>query len=226
MERVFAYLRVSDQSQVKGDGYKRQEEAIKAYCKANNRKLIQTYREAFTGTELDRPVLAVMLMSLEKNHHGVKTVIIERLDRLARDYFIQEAIIRDFRSKGFTFISVLDPIDLYDSDPGRKAMRQMLGIFAEYEKAMLVAKLRAARDRKRQATGRCEGRTQYVDTVEGRQLIQYIKSLHEREPAEWPKRGRRKTLQQIADQLNREEIKTISGKQWSLHRVRDIILDR
>ena len=37
-------------------------------------------------------------------------------------------------------------------------MRQVAGAFAEYEKARLVAKLRAARDRKRAAGGRAEGR--------------------------------------------------------------------
>jgi DNA invertase Pin-like site-specific DNA recombinase len=220
--KVFAYLRVSDLSQVKDkDGYTRQLKACQEYSDQNNMSIAKVYREAHTGTEFERPVLAEMLLSLEKNHHGVKTILIERLDRLARDYFIQEVIIRDFQSKGFTFISAKDPIDLYDNDPGRKAMRQMLGIFAEYEKSMLVAKLRAARDRKRLATGRCEGRTQYTDTPEGRATIKYIKSLHKK-----PKYGHRKTLQQIADQLNTEGRLTISGKKFTLHRVRDIILNR
>ena len=37
-------------------------------------------------------------------------------------------------------------------------MRQIAGSFAEYEKARLVGKLRAARDRIRKEKGRCEGR--------------------------------------------------------------------
>ena len=37
-------------------------------------------------------------------------------------------------------------------------MRQIAGAFHEYEKARLVAKLKAARDRKRAAVGKCEGR--------------------------------------------------------------------
>jgi DNA invertase Pin-like site-specific DNA recombinase len=40
--------------------------------------------------------------------------------------------------------------DLTDSsDPSRKIMRQIAGAFHEYEKARLVAKLKAARERKR-----------------------------------------------------------------------------
>ena len=49
--------------------------------------------------------------------------------------------------------------DLTDSsDPSRKMMRQIAGAFHEYEKARLVAKLKAARERTRAAKGKCEGR--------------------------------------------------------------------
>jgi phage gp16-like protein len=54
--------------------------------------------------------------------------------------------------------------DLTDSkDPSRKMMRQIAGSFAEYEKARLVAKLKAARDRKREETGKCGGRKSYAE---------------------------------------------------------------
>jgi DNA invertase Pin-like site-specific DNA recombinase len=49
--------------------------------------------------------------------------------------------------------------DLTDStDPARKMMRQVAGAFAEYEKARLVAKLKAVRDRKRALGIKCGGR--------------------------------------------------------------------
>jgi DNA invertase Pin-like site-specific DNA recombinase len=37
-------------------------------------------------------------------------------------------------------------------------VRQILGAVSQFEKAMLVAKLKGARERKRTATGKCEGR--------------------------------------------------------------------
>ena len=53
--------------------------------------------------------------------------------------------------------------DLTDSsDPSRKMMRQIAGSFAEYEKARRVAKLKAARDRKKAETGKCGGRRSYA----------------------------------------------------------------
>jgi DNA invertase Pin-like site-specific DNA recombinase len=42
-------------------------------------------------------------------------------------------------------------------------MRQIAGAFYQYEKARLVAKLKAARDRKRAAGGKAEGRRRWVE---------------------------------------------------------------
>ena len=54
--------------------------------------------------------------------------------------------------------------DLTDSsDPSRKMMRQIAGAFHEYEKARLVAKLKAARERTRAAKGKCEGRKSWAE---------------------------------------------------------------
>ena len=43
----------------------------------------------------------------------------------------------------------------------KKALVQIQGVFAELEKSLLVKKLRAARERKRDKTGKCEGRKSY-----------------------------------------------------------------
>jgi len=43
-------------------------------------------------------------------------------------------------------------------------VRQVLGAIAQFEKAGLVAKLAAARKRKRIATGKCEGRKSHAET--------------------------------------------------------------
>ena len=65
--------------------------------------------------------------------------------------------------------------DLTDtSDPMKKAMRQIAGAFAELEKARLVAKLRGARERKRD-----ERRSV---TIDGRGKCEGRKSLGERSP--------------------------------------------
>ena len=215
MEKVFAYLRVSDPSQIKGDGFTRQEKAIRDYAKINKLLIHTVFKEeGVSGTLEHRPALAEMLVSLEQNGHGVKTIVIEKLDRLARDYMIQEFIIRDFQKQGFNIISTMEGKDLCGDDPTRKLIRTIMGAFAEYDKTMIVAKLRASRERIKLKTGKCEGRKGYNETEQGRAILERINALRSS-----PENSKRLTWQQIADQLNMEGVLTIDGKTWSLFRV-------
>ena len=104
---------------------------------------------------MDRPAWSEMVTALHAN--GVKTILIEKLERLARDLMIQEATIADLQMGGFTLISVAEPY-LMASDPTRILMRQLMGAVVQYDKSQIVLKLRGARMRKRAAEGRCEGR--------------------------------------------------------------------
>jgi len=158
MQKAFAYLRVSGKGQIEGDGFTRQRAAIKAYAAAHDCKIIREFREeGVSGTKetMDRPAWAEMIAALHSN--GVRTIIVEKLDRLARDLMVQEAAIADLRKHGFTLVSVQEP-DLMASDPTRVLMRQLMGAVAQYDKSQIVAKLRGARMRKRAKEGRCEGR--------------------------------------------------------------------
>lgn len=212
MRKAFCYFRVSSEGQLKGDGPKRQRDKVKRYCKANGIEIVRIYEEAITGTKHDRPELARMMVDLETNGHGINTVLIERLDRLARDLMVQEAIIKDLRKIGVKLISVDDGDDLAGSDPTRKLVRQVLGAIAEYEKEMLVLKLRAARERKRKRTGKCEGERAYgEDSLEERKVITRIRLLRRRK-----KDGMKgRTYQEIADLLNSEDVPTKRGKKWN-----------
>jgi DNA invertase Pin-like site-specific DNA recombinase len=202
--KAFAYLRVSGKGQLDGDGFTRQRSAIESYAKAHGIELVRVFEEqGVSGTKdmADRPALQEMLVGLLSN--GVKTVLIEKLDRLARDLMVQEAIIKDLNKQGFQIVSVAEP-DLCIDDPTRKLMRQVMGAIAEYEKTMLVAKLKAARQRKRINTGRCEGSKPF-GLGDGEQLtIVRMKELH----------AEGLNYTHIANQLNSEGLKTKTGSTW------------
>jgi DNA invertase Pin-like site-specific DNA recombinase len=70
--------------------------------------------------------------------------------------FIQEYILRNLKQRNVILLSATEQ-DL-DSDPSRVLFRQIMGAIAEYDKAMVVTKLQAARKRLRASQGRCEGR--------------------------------------------------------------------
>jgi DNA invertase Pin-like site-specific DNA recombinase len=207
--KAFGYVRVSGEGQIDGDGFTRQEKAIRDYAEKNGLTIEKIFREeGVSGTKENRAALAEMMVSLEMNHHGVKTVVIEKLDLLARDLLVQEGIIRDLKSKGFDLISVAEGPDLMSDDPSRKLIRQMFGAISEYDKSMLVLKLRVARDRIRARDGKCEGRKGYEEVAP--EIIREIKRL--RRPY-----GSRKpmTFKAIADHLNETGVKTRTGTPWT-----------
>lgn len=161
MRKAFAYLRVSGRGQIDGDGFPRQEQAIRQYAAAHGIEIVKVFQEqGVSGTkDLDnRDALQEMLLEIEQG--DVALVLIERLDRLARDLMIQETIIRDFRCRRIELVSAAEP-DLCSDDPSRKMMRQIFGAIAEYDRAMIVLKLRGARQRMKLKVGRCEGRKPY-----------------------------------------------------------------
>src|ERR1700728_1578789 len=122
--KCFAYLRVSSIGQTQGDGYDRQFAACQEWAEANGYEIVEVFRESITGkSELeDRPALSELFAALEEN--GIKTVLIEKVDRLARDLMIQESIIGDMQKHGYTLISVAEP-DLCSTDPSRILIRQI-----------------------------------------------------------------------------------------------------
>jgi DNA invertase Pin-like site-specific DNA recombinase len=204
MTKAFAYLRVSGKGQIEGDGFTRQLEAIKSYAQAHDIRMVKVFREEGVGgaTDLEnRPALMAMLEALVAN--GTRLVLIERLDRLARDLMVQETVIGDLRKRGFDLVSVTEP-DLLQNDPTRILMRQIFGAIAEYEKNMIVAKLRGARLRMKAKTGRCEGRKPFGYYEGEEAALERMKVLRETGVG----------FDRIADILNAEGLKPRTGARW------------
>lgn len=205
MKRAYGYLRVSGRAQVEGDGFPRQLAAIKGYAAEHDIRIVKVFRdEGVSGTRDldDRPALSDLMVALHGN--GVKLVLVERLDRLARDLMIQETIIAEFQRNGFGLVSVAEP-DLLSDDPTRKLMRQFMGAIAEWEKSMIVRKLRAARIRVKAKQGRCEGRKPYGFYPGEQAVIARMKAL----------RAEGCAFEDVAASLNAEGIGTrTNGKRW------------
>jgi DNA invertase Pin-like site-specific DNA recombinase len=204
MQKAHAYLRVSGKGQVEGDGFTRQLKAIKDYAAAHAIKIVNVYREegvSGTAESASRPAWTELMTALHAN--GVRVVIIEKLDRLARDLMVQETIIADLRKNGFELVSVAEP-DLMANDPTRILVRQMMGAVGQYEKSQIVLKLRGARVRKKATTGRCEGRKPYGFFEGEAAVLERMKVL----------RAEGLGFDRIAAKLNEEGVPTRTGKPW------------
>jgi len=200
--KAFAYLRVSGKGQVSGDGFPRQLTAIKGYAVAHNLRIVHTYREeGVSGAveSMDRPAWSELMAALHAD--GVRAIIIEKLDRLARDLMVQETVIAELHKYGFELISVQEP-DLMAKDPTRVLVRQMLGAVAQYDKTQIVLKLRGARMRKRNSEGRCEGRKPFGFYDGEDAVLERMKAL----------RDEGLGFDRIAVKLNEEGIKPRRGR--------------
>ncbi len=159
--KAFGYIRCSGLGQMDGDGPVRQRKAILDFANANGHEVVEWFVESHTGTDLEgRPEFQKMLLALVSS--GVRMVIVEKLDRAARDIMIQETIFADFRKNAVELLSATPgEHDLCSTDPTRTMIRQILGCFFEYERKMIVLKTRAARERIRATGAKCEGRKEY-----------------------------------------------------------------
>jgi DNA invertase Pin-like site-specific DNA recombinase len=193
-------------------GFPRQREAIRRYAKAGGIEVIGEYRdEGISGTkDLEhRDGLSDLMARIRSN--GIRLVLAERADRLARDLMVSEILLAEFRKLGVQVVAADSGTDLTvsDDDPTRKLIRQVLGAVAEFDKSVLVAKLKAARIRKRRATGRCEGRKPYGTRPGEADVLALMRKLRRK-----PRNGQRLSFDAIASRLNAEAVPTRTARAW------------
>lgn len=203
MGNAFAYCRVSGTGQLDGHGLERQEDAARRFARSRDVRIVEVFQDSHTGTEADRPGFTAMLAALRAN--GTKTVVVESMDRVARSLSVQMALIAALESEGVALLSAAtgqDVVAEVRDDPMREAMVLVQGVFAQVDRKMTVRKLRAARDRKREAEGRCEGVKPY-GTLPGEDKAMAI-----------IRRGRRgrRPWSRIAEELNNAEHRTRGRK--------------
>ena len=209
---AFSYLRVSSKGQVEGDGYPRQRETIARYAQQNSIVITSEFIESISGTteSVNRPALTDLMLAL-KFTDGPRIVLVENAHRLARDLMVSELLLAEFKKAGVKVIDCNSGTDLTveDGDPTKKLIRQILGAVSEWDKNVMVLKLRAARIR----SGKKEGRKPYgtrPSEVEGLVVMKDQKNLGF-------------SYARITDHLNACGIKPRAGKRWHKTAVQRIL---
>src|SRR3954468_2727751 len=195
---AIAYLRTSSAANIGADkdSDKRQRDAIAAFANRAGFVVVdEFYDPAVSGADPieTRPGFAALLDRIESN--GVRTVIVEDASRFARDLVTQELGILALIGRGVRVLTASGDDLTNTDDPLKVAMRQIAGAFAQLEKARLVGKLRAARDRKRATGCKVEGRKSHSE------LRPEVVALAKRLRRASPKTGKRRSMREIAAEL-------------------------
>ena len=139
--RVVGYVRVSREEQSLGP--RAQRTAMERWCKAAGAELVAVHEDLGVsgGLELDRrPALLAALDSLRAHNAGV--LLVAKRDRLARDVIIAAMVERLARTAGAQ-VHAADGTANGDG-PEAQLQRRMFDAFAEYERALIRARTRAA----------------------------------------------------------------------------------
>lgn len=173
--KISGYVRVSSKGQIEGDGQDRQQDSIADFCAKWKLPAPTFFFEAgVSGTveAMERPQFVAMLESKPD------CIVVERMDRLARDLMISEFLLAECRKQNIPVYATDQGamINMAEDggDPTRVLLRQILGALAQWEKSALVMKLRKARDRMREETGHCEGPKPYGSTPEEKTVKQWM----------------------------------------------------
>jgi len=226
MATAIGYLRVSSAKQAKDgkDGFPRQRAAIRAYCTQKRLELLEEHEDAgVSGTvPLEgREGLSTALARCAEL--GAAVLVVEKADRLGRDLIVSEMAVRAFAEAGVSIVTADTGQSLTDADndPSRKLIRQVLNAVAEYERSALVAKLRAARERKRRNGGHAVGCYKFGEHPERPDEATTLAQIRELRLARGGRR--RMSLAVVAAALNAEGRASRTGRAWTAAMVRDIV---
>lgn len=202
--KAVAYHRTSSATNIgeDKDSVSRQMLATNSYAEARDITIMQDfYDAAVSGSDpVDlRPGFMKMLAYCQE--HDIRMILIETASRFARDLMVQLTGHNMLKKLGIDLVPVDSPTYFVDDTPTARMIRQILGAVAEFERGIANAKLKGARDRKREKTGRCEGRK--PAPAEAIALARHVREINPQA-----------SLRQIAAVLEQDGHLSPSGKRY------------
>jgi DNA invertase Pin-like site-specific DNA recombinase len=153
----FGYARVSTQDQ---DTQTQVSSLKSAGCES-------VFKETASGGRWDRPELHRLLGQLRVGD----VVVVWKLDRLSRSLKDLLMILERIDSSGAAFVSVTESIDT--STAAGRMMMQMVGSFAEFERAMLRERTKSGLDAARKE-GRIGGRRPKLTKRQQEEIVSLV----------------------------------------------------
>lgn len=152
---IYGYARVSSKGQIDNNSLEAQEQEIKQrYDEA------KVFKEQFTGATTDRPVLKEVIELLVSGD----TLVVTKLDRLARNTVEGINIVKELFSKGVA-VHVLNVGLLEDTAMGQFFLTTLLAV-AELERVQIIERTQTGKAIAKTKEGYKEGRPQKYTKVQ------------------------------------------------------------
>ncbi|GAA0075979.1 recombinase family protein [Clostridium sp. CTA-5] len=144
---IYGYARVSSKGQLENNSFEQQEGVI---LEKYNNAII--YKEQFTGTTTDRPILNQLIKDLKPND----MLVVSKLDRLARNTVEGIELVQELFNKGVS-VHVLNVGLLENTSMGKFFLTTLLAV-AEMERNTIVERTQTGKAIARTKEGFKEGR--------------------------------------------------------------------
>ena len=143
--RVATYTRISTDEEHQPYSLEAQAERLGAYVKSQDGwELVRHFTDQMSGSKLERPGLQKALIEAKAARFDL--LLVYRVDRLSRSVRGLAQVLEELDKSAVLFRSATEPFDT--GTPAGRMMVQMLGVFAEFERATLIDRVIAGMERK------------------------------------------------------------------------------
>ena len=143
--RVALYTRISTDEVNQPYSLGAQRDRLEAHVAAQSGwQVVAHYEDRASGKSLERPALAEARRAAAAGSYDL--LLVFRVDRLSRNLGQLAVLIEELEGAGVAFQSLSEPFDT--TTPAGRMMLQMLGVFAEFERASIIERIGAGMERK------------------------------------------------------------------------------
>lgn len=222
--RVAIYLRISTDEAHQPFSLEAQQHRLEAFVPTQpGWTQVKTYVDQMSGAYAERPALGQALRDVRLGLYDV--LLVYRVDRFARSLKVLVQLLEELDSASVAFRSATEPIDT--STATGRMLVQLLGVFAEFERATIIDRVIAGMERKAARGGwpggtvphglRLDADKHLTAEPEGLALVRRVFDRYANAGL---------GAARIAAELNDDGHRTRAGQRWSAKVILDMLRNR
>lgn len=217
---IYAYYRVSTQTQAEQNGIEMQKNVVRKYCSENGIEISGEFQDlGVSGTVIDREGITELLAVLEKGD----LIIVQNTSRLWREYYATAIIKKAIEQSGADIISVEQPqYNILCKDPNEFLINGFMELLDQWDKLTISMKLAKGRKARAKTGNKPCGTAPYGYKWQGNDiLIDFNNNLIVQDI--FDRYIELKSLAKLKQYCDEKDYKTSTGKDFSKQALKNII---